>query len=350
MFKHLQDRKEYEDRYDRMTVESCRRREQFFLEQGDDDGDAEARLKHHIAEVGWSIEKTLITLDWYNKRESTIKEWMDADKAKDDMLEAATAPKRVYCDTCSQELFEESRTTWDREGKEEVLYFMKCSGGHLPMKGVFTDGIHLKFKDKHCPECNGILKSEKLPGSKDEINTKYSCESCSFTETDSFTLSANKNEHDPEYDKDRARFCLSGDALKEVQESAINMENMKRLVDGWKHEEEHKEEYDAIAKLEKLTIPQVKERISIAIKDTNYLNLTFEKPSIEKYVSIEFSVEELETDNKNASEANFKKLVRKALQNTNWRLMTDGITYRLGLMTGRLRAYESKEDMLKLIK
>lgn len=35
---------------------------------------------------------------------------------------------------------------------------------------------------------------------------------------------------------------------------------------------------------------------------------------------------------------------------TNWRLMTDGISYRTGILTGRLRAYETEEDLLRLVK
>ncbi len=346
---HLQERKYYEDRYDRMTVESCRRREQFFLDQGNTEGDAYQKLTHGVAEVGWSIEETLITLDWYNKKESTINEWMHADKAQDEMLAVAIAPKRIFCDTCHQELHEESRTTWDRNEKEEVLFFMKCTQGHLPMKGVFADGIELKIKDKTCPECDGPLSIERLPSSKDEIKTKYSCAVCDYVETDLFSLKSAEDIVDPDYEKDRARFCLKGESLKKAQDEFFSMERLKRLVDGWKHEEEHKEEYDAVAKIEKLTIPQVKERIATAMQNTDYLNFTFEKPGIEKYVSIEFSVEEMQTANKNASESDLRKLIKKTLRNTNWRLMTDGINYRLGLMTGRIRAYESQEDLLKLV-
>lgn len=44
-----------------------------------------------------------------------------------------------------------------------------------------------------------------------------------------------------------------------------------------------------------------------------------------------------------------KKLIKVALEETNWRLMTDGIHYRLGILTGRLKAYEREEDLVKLV-
>ena len=45
-----------------------------------------------------------------------------------------------------------------------------------------------------------------------------------------------------------------------------------------------------------------------------------------------------------------KKLVNKILEGVNWRLMSDGVSCRVGILSGRLRAYERDEDLLKLIK
>jgi len=44
-----------------------------------------------------------------------------------------------------------------------------------------------------------------------------------------------------------------------------------------------------------------------------------------------------------------QKLIDKALIDTNWRLMSDGVSYRLGYLSGRLRACESEEDLKKLV-
>jgi hypothetical protein len=57
----------------------------------------------------------------------------------------------------------------------------------------------------------------------------------------------------------------------------------------------------------------------------------------------------MQTENERMSTSNLHKLLKKSLSQTNWRVMTDGINYRLGLLTGRIRAYESKEDLLKLV-
>ena len=49
------------------------------------------------------------------------------------------------------------------------------------------------------------------------------------------------------------------------------------------------------------------------------------------------------------SRTSLKKIVEKRLKSPNWRLMSDGIFYWLGYLSGRLRAYEGKEDLKKLV-
>lgn len=342
MERNLQDKEHYEDRYDRITVESCRRSEEFFL-QGN-------KTPSGVLGVAWEIEKVLLTLDWYNKKETAIEQWMRDDANRDDMLEKAIPPKNVICNTCHEQMYEGSRTTWERNGNDEVLFFMRCSAHHLPMKGVFEDGVQLKTEAKKCPNCHHAIESKRLPSDSTVIKTLYWCVTCDYEENDEFSLSESKVSDDPDYNNVRARFCLSGQALKDAQESYWNMERMKKLVDGWKHENEHKEQYEKIEKLQKLTIPQVKQLIVDALEKYQYQNLSFEKPTMNKYVSLEFSLEESETDNQYASTQKLKKIIIKSLSGTNWRLMSQGIIYRLGLMSGTLRAYETKEDLLKLVK
>jgi len=333
-----------------MTVEDCLRQESSLLEAHKDyENELEAKGHAIVNQCAWEIKKILLTKDWYDRKESTVNEWMQADEARDKMEQDGVSPKNILCKTCSDHMLEESRSTWEREGKEEVLFFMRCPGGHLPMQGIFQDGTEMIFKERLCPECKAVVNAERVPSDKTEVKTKYSCSNCDYEEIDAFSLSNDMEKDDTEFQENRSRFCLSGQGLKDVQEAILNMDRMKALVDSWKHEDEHKEQYDAAAQLQKLTIPQVKELIATKLEKTDYSNLTFEKPSIDKFVSMEFSLEELETDNQLASTSGVRKLIKKTLQNTNWRLMSDGISYRLGLMTGRLRAYESKQDLLKLV-
>lgn len=127
------------------------------------------------------------------------------------------------------------------------------------------------------------------------------------------------------------------------------IDNLKSLMEKIEEKEEKKDLYDEVEKLNKLTVPKLKELVIETLEKDDYLNITFEKPDLGRIVSMEFSVEEMETDNERASVQKLTKLMKKTLKETNWRLMSDGISYRLGMLSGRLRVYESEEDMLKLV-
>jgi len=38
-----------------------------------------------------------------------------------------------------------------------------------------------------------------------------------------------------------------------------------------------------------------------------------------------------------------------ALEETNWRLMGDGVCYRAGYLSGKLKCYEKEEDLLDIV-
>jgi len=59
--------------------------------------------------------------------------------------------------------------------------------------------------------------------------------------------------------------------------------------------------------------------------------------------------EQFVEDNERVSMQKLKKLLQKHLEETNWRLMSGGVSYRLGMMSGRIRIYEDQDDLAKLI-
>ncbi len=86
---HLKERQHYIDRYDKMTVEDCRWRENFHERYADtqkEKSEAEQKMIRMVGQVAWEIEKVLVTLDWYNKKEETIQKWMNEDERRDRRL------------------------------------------------------------------------------------------------------------------------------------------------------------------------------------------------------------------------------------------------------------------------
>jgi hypothetical protein len=64
-----------------------------------------------------------------------------------------------------------------------------------------------------------------------------------------------------------------------------------------------------------------------------------------------FTVQDSNTARQDYDSRNsFRKLVQGALTGTNWRLMVDSLSYRLGYLQSRVKAYETEEDILTLIR
>ena len=87
------------------------------------------------------------------------------------------------------------------------------------------------------------------------------------------------------------------------------------------------------------------------LRKEEYINLDFSKPEIGRDIIINFTVQDNKTDRgEYDSRIQLQRLIKKTLEKTNWRLMSEGIMYRLGILSGRLRGYELEEDLIKLIR
>ncbi len=137
---------------------------------------------------------------------------------------------------------------------------------------------------------------------------------------------------------------------KWVTEKPWEAEQLSKLVKDWEEKETHKELYEKLAKIKKLTIAELQKLLVPALKRKEYTKLELLKPEIGKYVVAGFSVQDSKVSRgEHDSKMQLQRTIRKALENTNWRLMSGGVNYRLGIISGRLRGYENEEDLLSLI-
>lgn len=80
------------------------------------------------------------------------------------------------------------------------------------------------------------------------------------------------------------------------------------------------------------------------LEKAGYVEFSLDKPEVGKIVYIGFSCLDSKSDRRDyESRKTLQTTVRKAFSDTNWRLASDGIAYRLGYLTGRLRAYENED-------
>ena len=338
--KYLQDKQHYIDRYDKMTVESSRRFEKNVLNNGSLDEHGKA-----FADAFSELIMYYQTGADYMNKESTIQKWMENDRERDRVYESAREPEGIRC-RCGKTMHSTFKTI---HGDDRVMFFFDCPDKCLPRRAVFDNGEEWISKKDLCPECNTELqtKSEREDGEK--ITTVYSCNSCDYTNTDVLDLTHKEKEIDPDYEKDRAKYCLSEEDGFKFAEHARALEAVAEIAKEHEEKEAKKDLYDEVEKLNKLSIPQIKEFFIQSLEDTNYINPVFEKPDISNIVSIGFSVEDPSNTDEYDSKQMLKKLLKTSLESTNWRLMSDGISYRLGLLTGRIRAYENDKDLVKLI-
>lgn len=125
---------------------------------------------------------------------------------------------------------------------------------------------------------------------------------------------------------------------------------MARLGKEFKEREDNKHIYDAVNELKKPKIAELSAILKPALEKAGYTEFGLDKPEISKDVFVGFSCLDGKSERGDYdSEKTLRKIVKEALADTNWRLMSDGIHYRLGYLNGRLRAYEREEDLKDLV-
>ena len=362
--KHLKDRKFYEDIYDRHTVEDARRGmvyyDKFFLElkkklpkddKIDRPGNAILLNVFYMQTVGNDL------LFRYENRERHINERMAEDEKKDAQIATARLTKEPYCHHCNKHglrIIDKSLMHrgdhYDPNEPEEVLFMLSCP--HCKKKSVFwEDGTAWKVKAIVCPKCKTEMTHKTTTTKKSFIFT-YSCPSCGHSYKDKMDRSTKEEERsDPEYDKDRIHFCLEDkefrDKLYEIQRG---FEGMAALGKELKEKNDNKHIYDALKEVKKPKIAELTPLLSPLLEKAGYTEFSLDKPEMGRDVYIGFSCLDTKSDREDYdSRKTLKKLVDKALVDTNWRLMSDGINYRLGYLSGRIRAYEREEDLKKLV-
>ena len=118
-----------------------------------------------------------------------------------------------------------------------------------------------------------------------------------------------------------------------------------------KEKEQHKDLYEKATKLKKLKIIELEKHLTFTLKKESYVQLQLGSPEIGKDVIVPFTIHDSNSKrDERESSSDLTKLIKKKLKGTNWRLMTDGVSYRLGMLSGRLRGYEQEEGLVKLVR
>lgn len=362
MITHLQDRQHYEDRYDSTTIEICRRGErlvnQTFVEMEKKLPSKELKQR----KPGWYLMYSQLYFLYveaaaakrHAEREAAIAKWMQQDEAKDRRLAEAHITGGTYCRNCGKDMRVISKDYMRRDDhtEDDILLMFDCDSCSRRY-AFWQDGTEWKPKPIICKKCGGEMKSVHKTKGK-VITTTRTCTKYGHVETDVMDLSKDPVEEeepvDSHYELDRKRFIFGDDMMFKFQQKAQHFERIRKLEAGAIDRSEHADVYDAIKDIKKLKIAQLSELLTPVIAKKKYTEFKLGEPQLGREVTLDFSCLDAEADREEyKSEKGLRKLLDTTLADTNWRLMSDGIHYRLGYLSGRLKAYESEEDLKKLV-
>ncbi|KKP67782.1 MAG: hypothetical protein UR66_C0010G0020 [Candidatus Moranbacteria bacterium GW2011_GWE1_35_17] len=353
--KNLKDHIYYSELYDRFTIEECQELEKSDgLTSLDHKDKAVAKIKKDffdkcVAPVAIYFMKG----ERYCDKEKTIQGWLEKDLALDEKLENAIEPEGVRCIKCSSSKMKcISRDLMNySKDKDEIVFMFQCEKCSK-RRAYWENGKEWEAKPILCPKCSAHLQSEHQRKGN-FIETIYTCLDCDYSEAESMDLTRKEEEDmvDVNFEANRKKYCLSSEDGVRYSAEVGHMKAIKDLTDDAKERKSNTKLYDEISKIKKLTIVELQSLLNPALEKADFTSLEFEKPEIQKDVILSFSLQ----DNKIGREKlvsiqDFQMLVKKTLSYTNWRLMSEGATYKLGFLSGRLRGVEGEEDLKRLAK
>lgn len=363
MYIHLKDQQYYEDLYDKLTVEDARRGmahyDNFFADfesklkpddKIDRPGNALLLNAFYMEVVGNEL------LRRYSDRAQSIREWTERDAAKDAQIASARLVEEPYCQHCGKQglrIIDKSlmhrSETYKYGDPEEVLFMLRCPGCEKN-SAFWEDGVAWKVKPTLCPKCQSEV-THKTSKTKNAITIRYTCTSCKHQFKDVIDTSHEEETPDPDFDRDRVHFCLLDKEFRErLMKMKHDFEEMARLGKEFKEKQDNKHIYDAVKEIKKPKIAELIPLLSKPLEKAGYIEFHLDKPEVGQDVRVGFSCLDSKSDRADYDSRHaLKKLVEKTLADTNWRLMSDGIHYRLGYLSGRIRAYEREEDLKDLV-
>lgn len=361
---YLKQEQVYVDRYDLGTIKSCLKYYQALhkeLPKVLENSKKDKELTEEKAKTDWlrmmNIVVYTIKTERFKTKKETINDWMNSDREKQEKLDNAE-PGEFYCKDCGILLENTFKELYDRNEQDLKVLFMYDCPKCKKREAYFDDGTEYESKPTLCDKCGSeIIIDLNIDDKKDVTTWTYNCTGCDYKETKVDDHKKWKKEREAEETKNkellekfRNDFCFT----EEEGNRAVSwFEGVKNLVDDMREREKKEKDpvFQKAKSLNKLKVVEVRKLLKEHLEKAGYIDLQFEKPEMGRIVAVPFIVQDEKADReKYDSEKQLKKLINNALEETNWRLMSDGVHYRVGYLSGRLRCYESDEEMTDFLK
>lgn len=341
--KHLKEKSNYEEQYDRQTVEIGLKHEKMLMDinppeemDKDESGTAKIRLFNVFM---WNFKG-----ERYSHRSETMNQWMVADQKRDSICENATKPELVLCKFCQEPMrFGHEWLDFDYDSNTGVMEFLYyCNECHVGKKIVNNKTIEDIIPWK-CPKCSQRMQTNSKKVRKKIVHAD-NCGFCGYEKISEFDLNIKiesvlipSPEEEKQYRIDKDRFCLSE---KEGQEYILGRDNIKRLNEMMK---EIKPAVKMSAKV--LNLENVKKFLIKELKNHGFINFKMGKVEMKQGMAVDFSVHDEKNRHSNQARLDLNKSIKEILQDTNWHLMSKGTSGYLGILKGRLRGVEANSYM-----
>lgn len=354
MYTYLQEREYYENLYDKMTVADARRGQYYY-------DDFVARLAKKVQQLdppdnlsrpGNALLMNMAYMQFlgygplsrYEQREQTIGEWMERDRARDQRISNTELKHEPPCQHCGKLGMKCSyKTLMRRDQNEElVLLLFRCNNCHKN-SAYWEDGAPYEVNhDSESENCEIPTKSnppKKKTSKEHDIKDIY----------DPYYWDIDP-EHDQDYAKDRYKFCLYNERwLKQLRDVRDGLEKMSKLGRYFAERDQQKDMIRAVEQIKKLSVVELMSALTPVIEAKHYAKVNFYAPQAGRNLTMEFSCIDTQPDRQAyQSTRDLKRTIDEELLLINWRLMSDGIHYRLGVLSGRLKAIENPDEIKKL--
>jgi hypothetical protein len=361
---YLKEEQYYNDLYDLLTIKRCLDYKKLSnrvipqkpnappwnkLHDSSLEKDAKVIVKNMVADVSLYF----IEGEEYRNKSETINGWMRRDQEKDERLRVALTPENICCDYCSS-IMNMTLKELHHDGIR-VMFWFECPRCKK-RKAIFDSGEKYKSKPNLCPRCSCEI-NEKFERKREVLTTFISCPNCKYRTKEIWDFEKDEKEWMEKEREDvellkkyRWKFCMSEKQGSEYLSTVSNLD----LVSKHFKETEQKEAdptYHKAKQLKKLNVTELEKLLSETLEKEKYVKLSFDKPEIDKYVVIPFTVQDSDPSrDERSSTLKLQKVTKNALEFTNWRLMSEGTRYRLGYVYGRLKGYEREEDLMEIVR
>lgn len=365
---YLKDKQDYIDRYDLITIKECLDNIRMLQGVGKKmEADSKMKLmpKQELdRNLNLMMGRYLffIKAHRYKNRATTIDQWIEQDQAKQDKQDN-TPPPDIDCPKCKAPMVADDfrhLEDWPEDKPMRVMFIFDCPKCKNRL-GAYDDGEIREPKPDTCPDCSSEL-DRKVTKKNKVITTTYKCKGCGYSKKDVLDLNKDDEEHKKWEEEQkvkeahekkllaeyRGEFCLSEDEGKEYIETLEAMEVAKEVKEEVLAEMDTPA-HEKLLSINKITITDLETLVNKALDGTGFTHLSFGNPDMDRHVQVPFTIQETKPKRRDReSISDLYDLLKSAFKDTNWRAPKDSISYRLGFLSGKIKGYESEDDLLKL--